>query len=201
MRRVGVDSTRDDVLLFALDSFPGCLTVLDSCFNVMYANERAGRFLDLYGLPADVRRIGERMFSAAAIGSFDRKFPGDVYMRTQDGRMKEGWIFKLVFVDGQNPCIVVYFATPKADEETDMTDIGRQFRLTAREREVLAGLLQSLSNAEIADNLSISEQKVKDHLRNIYMKTGLTRRQDVLIYLAQRGVRDLIPPHMERISA
>jgi DNA-binding CsgD family transcriptional regulator len=48
--------------------------------------------------------------------------------------------------------------------------------LTAREREVLVLVAQSLRNREIAERLCISEQTVKNHLQNIFEKLGASNR-------------------------
>ena len=51
--------------------------------------------------------------------------------------------------------------------------------LTKREREVLALLVQGLSNSEISQQLSISMATVKYHLSNIFSKLGATNRVEV----------------------
>lgn len=50
------------------------------------------------------------------------------------------------------------------------------FDLTRRELETLALLVQGYSNAEIADQLSISMATVKHHLTNIFTKLGAKNR-------------------------
>ena len=53
-------------------------------------------------------------------------------------------------------------------------DVG--FDLTAREREVLASLVDGSSNLEISEQLSISMATVKYHLTNIFTKLGAKNR-------------------------
>jgi len=48
-------------------------------------------------------------------------------------------------------------------------------RLSAREREVAELVRRGLKNKEIADELVVSSETVKQHLKNIREKTGLTR--------------------------
>lgn len=58
--------------------------------------------------------------------------------------------------------------------------------LTEREREVLHGVLEGLANKEIAARLSISESSVKAALQQLFHKTGVrTRSQLVRIALEQ----------------
>jgi len=56
-------------------------------------------------------------------------------------------------------------------------------RLTEREKEVVALLLQGYSNREIAARCFISEQTVKDHLKHIYTKTGIHHRSALMAWL------------------
>jgi len=52
--------------------------------------------------------------------------------------------------------------------------------LTEREMEVLALLVQGLSNSEIADQLSVSMATIKFHLSNIFSKLGAKNRVEVV---------------------
>jgi len=51
--------------------------------------------------------------------------------------------------------------------------------LTEREAEVLDLLQQNLSNAEIAQKLTVGVETVRTHARNIYRKLGVTSRRDL----------------------
>jgi DNA-binding CsgD family transcriptional regulator len=52
--------------------------------------------------------------------------------------------------------------------------------LSEREREVLALVVEGLSNADIAARLFISEGTVKTHVHHILDKTGVRRREDLI---------------------
>lgn len=58
--------------------------------------------------------------------------------------------------------------------------------LTERENQVMECLLQGLTNKEIANMLSISEQTVKSHMRSIFKKFNVSNRCQ-LITLILRG--------------
>jgi DNA-binding NarL/FixJ family response regulator len=64
--------------------------------------------------------------------------------------------------------------------------------LTARELEVLALMAQSKSNREIAEALFISENTVKNHVRNILEKLHLHSRMEAVLYAMQKRLLD--PP-------
>jgi DNA-binding NarL/FixJ family response regulator len=67
--------------------------------------------------------------------------------------------------------------------------------LTPREIEVLEQIVQGVSNKEIAAALSISENTVKIHLRNILEKLHLQNRIQAAVYAVREGlVGESSPP-------
>jgi DNA-binding NarL/FixJ family response regulator len=63
-------------------------------------------------------------------------------------------------------------------------------RLTAREREVLAGMGRGLTNRQLADELYVSEKTVKTHVSNILMKLGLADRTQAALFAVRVGLAD-----------
>ena len=54
-------------------------------------------------------------------------------------------------------------------------------QVTQREREVLDQLVHGRSNRQIATSLGISERTVKNHLRNMFAKLGVTDRTSAVV--------------------
>jgi DNA-binding NarL/FixJ family response regulator len=54
--------------------------------------------------------------------------------------------------------------------------------LTRREKSIIGCLMQGWRNREIAQHLSITEQTVKNHLRAIYDKLGVSDRLELVLY-------------------
>jgi DNA-binding NarL/FixJ family response regulator len=54
--------------------------------------------------------------------------------------------------------------------------------LTRQEKTIISYLLQGCRNREIAQHLSITEQTVKNHLRMIYDKVGVSDRLELVLY-------------------
>lgn len=62
-------------------------------------------------------------------------------------------------------------------------------RLTQRERQVLSFVLEGLANKEIADRLEVSESAVKGTLQQLFSKTGVRTRSQ-LVRVALERYRD-----------
>ena len=67
--------------------------------------------------------------------------------------------------------------------------------LTARELEVLKLVARGLSNREVAEELFISENTVKNHVRNILEKLHLHSRMEAVMYAVRKRLLD--PHHPE----
>ena len=64
-------------------------------------------------------------------------------------------------------------------------------RLTERELEVLRLVARGLANKDIATTLFISENTVKNHVRNILEKLQLHSRMEAVVYAVREKILDL----------
>ncbi len=71
-----------------------------------------------------------------------------------------------------------------------------RYNLSPRESEVLAGMLNGLSNAEIAGQLVISLSTTKFHVSSILAKLNVTSRAEVIALAMNEGV--VIPSHAKK---
>ncbi len=62
--------------------------------------------------------------------------------------------------------------------------------LTARERDIVAGVLTGKQNKEIARGLAITERTVKAHLTKVFRKFGVGSRVELVLALGSGLVRD-----------
>ncbi|TWS25017.1 response regulator transcription factor [Tsukamurella sputi] len=76
-------------------------------------------------------------------------------------------------------------ALPRAAAEPEAVDLSA---LTDRERDVLAGLGDGLSNQQIARRLDIGEATVKTHVSRVLMKLGVQSRVQAAVIAAQTGL-------------
>jgi NarL family two-component system response regulator LiaR len=64
----------------------------------------------------------------------------------------------------------------------------QDYDLTPREHEVLALLIEGLSNPEIAERLSVSRSTAKAHVSNILSKLGVSNRAEAITFALERGL-------------
>jgi len=69
------------------------------------------------------------------------------------------------------------------------TDEAAFAALTAREREILELLSEGLSNAQIAQRLSISDKTVRNHLSHLFDKLGVWTRAQAIVFAHDHGLR------------
>jgi DNA-binding NarL/FixJ family response regulator len=73
--------------------------------------------------------------------------------------------------------------------------------LTRREKMVISYLMQGWRNREISTHLTISEQTVKNHLRTIYDKVGVSDRLELVLYAIHQRLElpavQLVAPPVE----
>lgn len=64
----------------------------------------------------------------------------------------------------------------------------RRALLTGRELEIVTLVAQGLRNKDISEQLSITEQTVKNHLHNIFDKLGVSDRLELALYALHHGL-------------
>lgn len=67
--------------------------------------------------------------------------------------------------------------------------------LTRREREIVRHVARGLRNAEVGEQLGVTEGTVKTHLNNVFQKLGVRDRVELTLYAVRTG---LISPNERR---
>jgi DNA-binding NarL/FixJ family response regulator len=69
----------------------------------------------------------------------------------------------------------------------------RKVRFTERDRYVLRGVFEGLANKEIAERLHVSESAIKASLQQLFSKTGVRTRGQLVRVALEQFRRDLLP--------
>ena len=72
---------------------------------------------------------------------------------------------------------LLYFEKKQITENDALKTISLKYKLSTQEEKVLKLLLDDYTRDEIADNLYLSVNTVKNHLANIYKKTGMKKNE------------------------
>lgn len=93
-----------------------------------------------------------------------------------------GFCLQIIFSEKYEQTDVVreMAADETAQEDLDLTKRFQEFGLTKRELEIVGLIVEGKSNREIAQALFISEATVKKHISNIFEKTGIARREELV---------------------
>jgi len=135
-------------------------------------------------LPPAVYEIGTRVLTPTAEAT---TLPPYVRVRTQSG----AWaVIGGAALEGE-ACgqAAITFRSATTDEAFDL--LGKIYELTRRERQLVALVLDGLATKQLAVALSISPHTVQDHLKAVYLKTGVTSRPELLSRLSGRRAVEL----------
>ena len=87
------------------------------------------------------------------------------------------------FATGENGYADSQLADPEVPQEPDIEALcakaARTYDLTRREEDVLRLLVEGRTAPQIAEELVVSPNPVKTHVRNLYRKLGINRRADL----------------------
>jgi DNA-binding NarL/FixJ family response regulator len=178
-QKVPLGGKMENISKLILDRMPSGVIVFDKKIQTVYSNRMAANFLKRYFLPEEIPQLIRRIFEAMDASSLQTSFPGEVYLFKRLDGSSSNWIFRIFLSESPRQLVGVFIIEETVSQKLDMNEIRKQFRLTRREIDILRRVLDGMKNVEIAEELEISEQTVKDHLSNIYMKSGVENRFDL----------------------
>jgi len=175
---------------FLMNKCPIGLLVFSRTLEIVSQNKKARLFLSRFELPDEVKSIARRAFAAIDHGNINDLFPGEIYLTAKFDDSPSNWIFRVYIYEKPDPIVYVLIIEETLSNKINLNSIRQQFKLTRRETDLLRRVLDGLKNSEIAMDFDISEQTVKDHLSNIYMKTGAKNRFSLLRLIMEHPIPD-----------
>jgi DNA-binding CsgD family transcriptional regulator len=165
---------------FIINKCPVGLVIFNRKMEIIDRNKKASMFLNRFELPEEIITITKRIFDATERGKLSELFPGEIYITKKLDGSTSNWVFRLYIQEKLNPLVYLLIFEETVSNKLDMNGMRQQFKLTRRETDILRRVFDGSKNTEIAVELEISEQTVKDHLSNIYLKTGTENRMALM---------------------
>ena len=167
---------------------PGTI-VLDEDLSLVAATELAWWWIDHLGarapnpdepLPSVVYVVATQVANSPE----RPRRPARVRLRAADG----SWmVIRVAPLATASQVAAGYAVTLEAAPAAELAPLlMRAWGLTSREREVARRVIDGLSTEDIAAALFISEHTVRDHVKAIFGKVGVSRRQDLIAALTGR---------------
>ena len=178
------------VLRAALDSTSSSVLLFDSHGNILYANPPADGLLSLQtedellveaegeaSLPlfSVLSALVERVAS-----SRDKKTAWQGTLQSRDGRVLACEVTRLPLVNSLPQAVLVLLQYRGAEPAVRIDAFCLTHHLSPREKEVVKLLIEGLTTLAMAERLGISPHTVRDHLKNLYRKTGTSSRSELL---------------------
>ena len=166
-----------DRMLHAISTFPGAIVLFASSLRPDVIRLRM--LLDTNGSRAIV--IAENNESAASY--LHQGFRGVVFRNVSGSALVEC----VRRVSAGDTWVPPQLAVAEVPEE-DMVGTRVRDRLTPKEMRIVALIVQGCKNREIAIRLKTTEQVIKNYLRSIYDKTGVSDRLELALFTIHHRV-------------
>jgi DNA-binding CsgD family transcriptional regulator len=179
---------------FIINKCPVGVMIFNRKMNIVDHNKKASIFLNRFELPEEIINVTKRLFDAAERGKLSELFPGEIHITKKLDGSASNWVFRLYIQEKLNPLVYLLIFEETISNKLDMNGIRQQFKLTRRETDILRRVIDGSKNTEIAGELEITEQTVKDHLSNIYLKTATENRMALMRTLVYSPNNEFGPP-------
>ena len=168
---------------------PGTI-ILGQDQSMLAATEQAWRWIDRLGIPGPnpAEPLPPQVYVLAAhVAASPQRRSARVRARAADGTWM---VIRAAALTSGSQAAAGYAVTLEAAPADDLAPLlMRAWGLTRREREVARLVIDGLPTEDIAAALFISVHTVRDHLRTMFGKVGISRRQDLAATLTGRTPR------------
>ncbi len=163
------------------ETMPLGVLVIDKELKTVFLNRTGRRIFSRVKVPREISVIAKRIFQAISEGAFHRYFPGEIIVSKRMERCPNIWTLEFYVHFGTvEPHVIVYINEEKVSRRVNLSELRNTYSLTRRETDVVRRLLDGLKNSQIGEDLNVSEQTVKEHLKHIYTKLGVNNRLAVI---------------------
>ncbi len=185
----------EEIIDFVLAEMPLGVIVFNDKMGITYLNRTGEKILERYELPDEVPSVCQRIFDSIKNNKVNEVFPGDIVLYQKIKGSQNSWIIRIQIRKGSVPLVYVFLSEEKVSNKLNLNQRRMQYKFTRRETDMVRRVLDGLSNTEIAEDCGISEQTVKDHLSNIYVKCGVHNRFELVCTLMNSPEPESHPLH------
>jgi DNA-binding CsgD family transcriptional regulator len=178
------------ILRAALDATTSSVLLFDGRGDIVYANPPADRLLSLQTedellaeTEGEARQPLFTLLSTLVERVSASPHPTAVWkgrLRTADGRIMACEVTHLPRGETRADAVVILLQPIGAEPEIMIDAFSSEHGLSRREHEVLQLLVEGATTIAMADSLGISPHTIRDHLKNLYRKTGTSSRSELL---------------------
>ncbi len=111
-------------------------------------------------------------------------FHRDIVEKTVDGRVYDDYLF--LHTHRGIKALLKDFRDPAAPLQVAPAFLGTH-GITDREAEVIRAVIEGQSNKEIAYNMGLSTNTVRNHIRSVFVKTGVSSRVQLFNAIRKQG--------------
>lgn len=166
-----------DRMFHAVDTFPGAVLLVAATLKPDYA------LLRLHLEMASSRAITIAETGDSPTAYIERGMNGVVFRNTTGPGLIE-CVRKVSTGETYLPAVIL----PAEATEEDLVGTRVRDRLTPKEMKIVALIVQGCKNREIAARLKTTEQVIKNYLRSIYDKTGVSDRLELALFTIHHRV-------------
>ncbi len=170
----------NEVIDFILNKMPVGVIVFDQKMGIVYCNRQGTNFFSRYKPPQEITEISKRIFDAIRQSRLKEVCPGEIYFSKKFDSSSSTWMFRFYICEKPKPLVSVFISEESISSKIDLNKIRSEIKLTRKETDILRLVLNGMKNSQIAEDLEIAEQTVKDHLSNVYMKFGVENRFELV---------------------
>ncbi len=174
-------------------ALPGMLVVNQKGDLVYYSNE-AGEMLKLLcpeasdkgppPLPEEVSRLCNSLRKKSGKDALRTSLHLNIFRNEELYLLRAVPLFKSESKAASHIMVIIE-RRPLRENPADLKKLKSKYDLTERELQVIGELIQGSTNQGVASALSISEHTVKDHIKNILRKMGVTSRSQIISSLKE----------------
>ena len=168
-----------EILEFILKEMPLGAMVFDEKMRIIYHNSTADKFLKRYGIVSELTAMAGKIFRERH-AAYKNTLSEDISFTGAAKGRSVNLSVRYLYSEEPYPRISVFIRTKPCNSQLNVEGLISRYNLTIKEAEIFRQLVRGLKNNDIALELHMQAQTLRDHLRSIYKKCGVKSKLDLV---------------------